>query len=329
MKKIYLLPLLLTVINVLPAAAQADPHFTQLYAHPLWLNPALTGAFEGKVRVSGVYRSQWGNLSPFKTAGASLDFTTGKNINVGFSFLQQSAGDAGYHYQAGGLSFAYSGVRFGPDGSQQVLIGLQLGFLGRSFDPTGLRFGSQWTAGTGFDPTQPSGDDPHAIASKSFDAAVGAAWFDTRVDEPLRPFAGVSVSHLTRPEDPYYIGDHFHLPLRLALHGGFRYALSEAADLQIQGLYLRQGTAEEKMLGAGVILHLSEENDLLFGTGYRVGDAITPYAGLRLGGLKIGASYDNTLSGLSKTGTKTNAFELSLGWIFSQEEGFEIPCPHF
>src|SRR5690349_6455580 len=99
------------------AQAQVDPHFSQYYAHPLWLNPAMTGAFNGTVRVAGIYRSQWGSVTnPFATSGLSADVVTGKNINIGASVLNQTAGDAGYRYMHGSLSIAYSGLKFGIDG---------------------------------------------------------------------------------------------------------------------------------------------------------------------------------------------------------------------
>ena len=323
--------LLSATLSLLTAAAsaQVSPHFSQIYAHPLWLNPALTGAFEGRARVAAIYRSQWAQVSPYTTAGVSADFVTNKNINIGVSFLQQSAGDAGYRFQNGGLSVAYSGVRFGEDGSQQLQIGLQLGFLGRSFDAGGLRYGSQWRPGAGYDPNTPSGDNPSYVASSSFDAAAGAAWYDTRADQPLRPYAGVAVHHLLRPEDPFYSAARFHLPLRFTLHGGFRYRLGESSDLQVQLLYLRQGTSEEKSGGAGIAWQLNEGTELLAGAQYRFGDAAIPYLGLRHNGLTLGASYDHTLSGLAKNGRQTGAFELSLGWILSRREGYEIPCPMF
>ena len=48
--------------------AQVDPHFTQYYIHTSWLNPAMTGLFDGDYRIAGIYRNQWGNVgSPFST----------------------------------------------------------------------------------------------------------------------------------------------------------------------------------------------------------------------------------------------------------------------
>jgi hypothetical protein len=61
--------------------AQIDPHFSQYYVYPSYLNPALTGAFAGQYRVAGIFRNQWSNVgSAYSTKGISSDFTTDKNI---------------------------------------------------------------------------------------------------------------------------------------------------------------------------------------------------------------------------------------------------------
>ena len=46
-----------------------DKHFSQFYASPMAMNPALAGAFDGKFRVGAIYRDQWrGALdNPFVT----------------------------------------------------------------------------------------------------------------------------------------------------------------------------------------------------------------------------------------------------------------------
>src|SRR6188508_757804 len=101
MKKIFrTAALLLMAISCQDKAlAQSDPHFTQYYVYPAWLNPALTGAFDGQYRVSGIYRNQWGNISnPFSTFGFSGEISMDKNINVGVSVMKQTAGDGGYGY---------------------------------------------------------------------------------------------------------------------------------------------------------------------------------------------------------------------------------------
>ena len=67
MKRIILIVLLGTVTL---AKAQVDPHFSQYYMHPLWLNPALTGAINGDYRVGVINRNQWSSITnAFSTIG--------------------------------------------------------------------------------------------------------------------------------------------------------------------------------------------------------------------------------------------------------------------
>ncbi|MEM8909741.1 MAG: type IX secretion system membrane protein PorP/SprF, partial [Bacteroidota bacterium] len=65
------LPLLIFALSL---SAQ-DKHFTQFYSAPLTLNPALTGAFDGRYRVSAIYRDQWrGALDePYVTFASAID----------------------------------------------------------------------------------------------------------------------------------------------------------------------------------------------------------------------------------------------------------------
>src|SRR5690242_843896 len=82
--------------------AQVDPHFSQFYVYPSYLNPALTGVFDGTYRVSGIYRNQWSGITtPFSTPGVSFDMNTEKNIGFGASIMNQNAGNAGYNYLTG------------------------------------------------------------------------------------------------------------------------------------------------------------------------------------------------------------------------------------
>ena len=59
MKCKFLILLMLSILTLNKTKGQVDPHFSQYYVYPSWLNPALTGAFDGDYRVSGIYRNQW------------------------------------------------------------------------------------------------------------------------------------------------------------------------------------------------------------------------------------------------------------------------------
>src|SRR5947208_5817866 len=80
-----------------------DPHFSQFFASPLTLNPALTGKFDGNLRVTGNYRNQWPTINrAFTTTTVSVDFPIMRNHisstdtwGVGFmGYSDQSANSA-------------------------------------------------------------------------------------------------------------------------------------------------------------------------------------------------------------------------------------------
>ena len=297
------------------AQAQVDPHFSQYYVYPSWLNPALTGAFDGEYRVSGIYRNQWGNVSPFTTPGFSLDFTTNKNVALGLSVLSQKAGDGGYKYTTAYGNFAYTGVRFGAMEQQRLVFGLQAGFIQRRFDPTKLTFGDQWNPITGYNPGSTSFDMVNKNASTTFDAGAGVLYYDAQPGKKGNLFGGLSVSHLTRPEDEFSSSGTARLPMRFTGHAGIRLAISDVFSITPNVLYLRQGQASEKMVGAYATLKAAGNTELLLGANYRLKDAIAPFIGFTFKNMVLGASYDVNASDLGKMSNGANSFELSLSFI--------------
>jgi type IX secretion system PorP/SprF family membrane protein len=296
--------------------AQLDPHFSQYYVYPSWLNPGLTGVFDGDYRVSGIYRSQWGNITkPFSTQGLALDLSTDKNLNFGASVLRQTAGDGGYSYLTAYGNVAYTGVRFGKNGNQRIVFGMQLGIIQRRFDPVKLTFGDQWNPITGYNPGTPTADILTRNAASAFDAGAGIMYFDGQPGKKLNFFGGFSVSHLTRPEDKFSATGNEKIPMRFTLHGGLRIMVSESLSITPNVLYLRQGTAEEKMIGAYAQLKANREADFLVGANYRIKDALSPYVGFYYKNFVLGASYDITTSDLSKMVKGSNSFEISLSFI--------------
>lgn len=323
--------MMLVVFSTMKMKGQVDPHFTQYYVYPSWLNPALTGIFDGDVRVSGIYRSQWGNVtSPFATPGVSLDFNTSKNLNLGVSALRQKAGDGGYSYTTAYGNFSYTGVKFGKEDYKRMAFGLQLGLIQRKFDPLKLTFGDQWNPIFGFNPGNPTSEilsDPTAI---SFDAGAGVLYYDAEPGKKSNLFAGFSVSHITQPDDKFSGTGEATFPLRYTGHAGLRIALSNVFSITPNFLYLNQGNASEKMVGAYGQYKASQEIDILLGANYRFEDAVSPYFGFYYKNFVLGASYDVNVSDLGKLANGSNSFEISLTWIGRKKvktPGVEFVCP--
>jgi len=314
--------------------AQVDPHFSQYYVYPSWLNPALTGAFDGTYRISGIYRNQWKNVStPFSTPGVSLDFTTNKNLNVGGSLLTQTAGDGGYSYTTAYGNFAYTGVKLGEQEFQRLVFGIQIGFIQKRFNPSKLTLGDQWNAATGFDPNSVSADLANIanVKSSGFDAGAGVMYYDAQPGKKVNLFGGYSASHLTRPEDKFFAANsEGRTPMRHTIHAGARFNINDRFSITPNGLFLKQGTATEKMLGAYGSLKLGSSNDLMLGVNYRFDDAFSPFVGFTYNNFLLSAAYDVNTSDLGRVVNGTNSFEISLTFIgkkTTKTPEVEFVCP--
>lgn len=304
----------LAVAAAQKAQAQVDPHFSQYYVYPSWLNPALTGAFDGSYRVSGIYRSQWGSISPFKTYGAAADFTTEKNINYGLSVLHQEAGSGGYQYTTGYANVAYTGVKFGAGDFQRIVLGFQGGIIQRRFNLSKMTWGDQWNPVTGYNPGTQTADVLNRTSAGSFDLGAGALYFDAKPGKKANLYAGFSASHITQPDDKFSGRADAKLPIRWTAHAGVRLNLSDELSLTPNALYLKQGTAEEKMVGAYAQIKAAQV-DLLLGANYRFKDAVSPYVGFTYRNMVLGASYDVNTSDLGRMVKGTNSFEISLSFF--------------
>lgn len=85
-----------------------DPHFTQFYATPLFLNPAFTG-LTYEHRFTANYRNQWpGIKTAFTTYMASYDYNISNlNSGIGGYLLQDRAGTSNLVTTQGALNYAY------------------------------------------------------------------------------------------------------------------------------------------------------------------------------------------------------------------------------
>jgi type IX secretion system PorP/SprF family membrane protein len=321
--------LLLMLVAAIAGNAQTDPHFSQYYAYPVWLNPALTGAIDGNYRVTAMYRSQWGGVSnAFATPGISADFVTNKNVSFGLNVMNQRAGTIGYSYMTGYATMAYNGVRFG---YHQISMGMALGVLNRRFDQSKFTSGSLWNQYLGPAPVGTSNGETLAKTSAiAFDAGVGAVYFDGTPGKKGNFFGGISAYHLTQPTDPFLAGNNEKMPMRLTAHVGLKYNLNEDVSITPNVLYMRQGNVDEKMLGAYTQMRVNETTDFLLGANYRLNDAVSPYAGVYYKNYMISVSYDVNMSDLGKVAGNANNFEISLTLIGRKsvkQDAVPFVCP--
>jgi type IX secretion system PorP/SprF family membrane protein len=309
----------LFLITVLPSIAQTDPHFTQNYTFPMYLNPALTGTSDGEYRVSAIYRTQWGSISnPYRTTGISFDARTNKNIALGVNLLNQSAGDGGFNYFNAYGSIAYTGVKFGKDNNHRVVFAIQAGLINRRVNQAKFKWGEQWNPITGYNATNAITETFVTTSATTLDIGTGILYYDATPDKKTNIFGGVSVFHINKPKDPIISTQSAELntiPIRYALHGGVSFNLSERTSIIPHVLYMHQGTASEAMLGTYIQLNVNPETDVMIGGYYRLKDAVSPFVGLDWKNFIIGLSYDANTSKLGSMTKNVNGFELSLSYV--------------
>ena len=300
-------------------AAQTDPHFTQNYTHPMYINPAMTGGSDGEYRVSAIYRGQWGGITnPYTTTGVSFDTRTSKNIALGVNMQNQSAGDGGFNYFNAAATIAYTGVKFGKDENHRMVFAMQFGLLNRSVDQTKFKWGEQWNPITGYNANNPLSETFAATSATTLDIGAGVLYYDASPGKKANIFGGVSTYHLNKPQDPIISSQSTALntiPMRYVLHGGLSFNISNRARIIPHVLYMRQGTASEAMIGTYAELNVNEETDFMIGGYYRLNDAIAPFAGFNWKNFIVGLSYDVNASKLGSMNRSVSSFELSFTYV--------------
>jgi len=299
--------------------AQTDPHFTQNYTFPMYINPALTGSGDGEYRVSSIYRTQWsGVTNPYRTIGVSFDARTNKNIALGINLLNQSAGDGGFNYLSTYASVAYTGVKFGQGNNHRIVLAIQGGMINRRVDASKFKWGEQWNPITGYNANNAITENFTRTSATTLDIGAGALYFDATPDKKTNAFGGFSVFHINQPKDPIVSAQSAELnviPIRYALHGGVSINISDRTSFIPHALYMHQGTASETMLGAYMQLNVNPDTDLMFGGYYRLNDAVAPFAGFDYKNFIVGLSYDVNTSRLGSMSRSVNSFELSLTYV--------------
>lgn len=316
---------------VIKLHAQVDPHFSQYYAYPLWLNPALTGIMDGDARITGNFKDQWPTVDKgYRTGALSADFRTSDKVSIGFNIINQAAGTAGYNYFAAYGSFGY-GISISPDGYRKLHFGLQAGVINRGFNPNSLQFDNQYGPITGFDPTTPDFENFSATGATVFDASAGVFYYDEDPAKIASLFGGVSIAHLNGAKDPFASeGINSKLPVRYTLHGGVRIKATDFFDVTPHAIYIKQQKNQIRALGVYSELKVQDNQGLILGGMYRVNDAFVADAGYHFSNVVIGVSYDFNSSAFSGAISGQGGIELSVSYVFRRHIANPAQvCPRF
>jgi type IX secretion system PorP/SprF family membrane protein len=331
-KKIMItMAVLLQVVIVSQVKAQIDPHFSQYYAYPLWLNPALTGVIDGDGRISANYKNQWATINnAYQTAAISADLRATDKLGIGFNFLDQSSGSVGYNYLTAYGSLSYA-IILSENGYKQIHFGVQAGMISRNFDVNKLQLDNQYNPLFGFDPTMPSNEHFATTGASVFDAGAGIYYSDSDPSKTANIFGGFSISHLNQPKDPFATeGINSSLPMRFTVHGGVRFETADMIYVTPHFIYMQQQKAQEKAIGLNSEFKSDNNNSFILGAMYRFNDAAIANAGYHFNNTTVGLSYDFNTSALRAASNSQGGIELSISYVFnSHSQNREVVCPAF
>lgn len=343
-----ILSALVLILGLTSTVTAQDPQFSQFYAAPLYLNPAFAGS-TSQARAGINYRNQWPAIDAnFTTMSAFFDYyIEDKKSGVGVLLMRDQEGLAGLRSISLGLQYSYElqitdFLGFRP--------GVQVSLYNRDINFNKLTFGDQFDENGEI--AQPSQEfaDLNTGQSRTFvDLSFGGVLF-TKV-----AWIGVSANHLNTPNQSL-IGEEAELPMKLSVHGGFKYFLKPG--VVGNGIYARE--AERSIAPAFQYRHQGDFDQidlgvyftfepLVLGTWYR-GVPFKSINGLSnneslvllLGFVKLGAkdainlgySFDYTISKLGTGSGGAHEFSLVYTWPMRNPRKppankLVIPCPDF
>lgn len=329
LQKVVLPVLLISLMPALRVFAQ-DPQFSQFYANPLYLNPALTGA-PICPRLIANYRNQWPSVEQaFVTYNASYDqYVEFLHGGVGLLFTADRAGGGNLNTTMVSLLYAY---KFNITSRIYASAGVQVTYYQRRLVWENLLFEDMIDPINGFVlPTSEKQPDHQRVGSPDFSAGLFMGYEDLI-------YGGVSVSHMTQPDIGFYTNSDALLYMKVTAHAGSVInlrkggALDDEKEFSLSPNILYQQQFRYHQLNLGCYLTFSPfVGGLWFRYNFENSDAVIPFIGVHYKNLRVGYSYDITISNLRTA--SGGAHEVTASWQFPCIEKRRliraIKCPRF
>ncbi|MFT6850388.1 MAG: type IX secretion system PorP/SprF family membrane protein [Sphingobacteriales bacterium] len=274
---------------------------SQFYTSPLSLNPAFTGLVNGQYRVTGNYRSQFGDVSlGQQTFGASFDIPFNK-FGIGIWAHNSSKGE--FNNTSANISAAYH-IKLDDRGFNRLSFGVQGGAVQKSLGD--LIF---------VDPT----DIPAVTSTLNPDINAGLMYYNTSIFNVINPFLGASVYHIIEGAESFVNStvEPFILERTINVYGGFQFNQKRTFDIVPQALVSLTGRNTRISVGAVTHYFLKDADaSVLLGSHFRLNEAVSVEGGIQYGDFAFGLSYDVNFSPLSRAINGGNdGFEISLIYI--------------
>jgi len=324
MKQVY--TIILAFLITASATAQ-DIHYSQFFNAPLLLNPALTGFTSGEYRVAADYRNQWFSAtglgfgkSPFMTSAASFDMPIhirNDALGVGLVLMDDQAGANTFSTLMACASVSYI-ITLGKKQHQRLSAGFEAGYTDETIFPQNFQWASQFDNNM-FNSALPTNENLLKTHVGYLNLNGGLFWYG-KFNEHLGIYAGGSFFNISTPKFDVIAGQSRDLYWRYNTHAGVDIILGKKYHILPSLMYMSQGPDNQMNVGIGFGDDFTETMMLTAGIYSRfntltVGanpDAMIPYVAFDLRGVKLGISYDVTISTLKNSGSMVGALEMTV-----------------
>jgi len=297
-----------------------DIHFSDFYASPINLNPALTGLFQQKFRFALYYRDQYRTVTvPYSTLGAGVEarkshlFKSQNALGIGLQVNRDVAGDG----NLGSTQLVIPIASHFPANRNLVLsYAGSISIQKSTIDLDQLRFSNQFN-GFAFDSDLPIGENGLEDNRMFFllNAGVNARFMNKK---KFGFGLGAALFNINSPAFSFLEND-YEIPMRFIAHTIIKYPFKENIDIAPSGKIQFQGTLREYQAGFQVF-HYTQSftiQSINYGLWFRAKDkdAAILNLGFRYFGLIFGFSYDINISTLKRASNGHGAFEITLTYI--------------
>lgn len=343
----------LLILAAFPYTLSAqDTRFSQFYAAPHHMNPALTGVYEGGYRFIANYRELYNTImarTAYRSVAAHFDVRkkiAGNNDFIGFgiSALRDQAGIAKFVNQyahIGGSYMKHMGTT--RKGSKYLVLGAQLGYGQRGFDFDVLWFSNQFDPITGRINREFSGEPLEAAGdmrptSNYLDFNAGVLWYTT-FQKNGSFYIGGALYHLNQPNVSFMEGQVESLGRRWVGQAGAELPFTDQFSFMPAVAAMGQNQNMSVTAGGNFRYFNDHKGELgfRFGLWAHIGNrleqgvlldnmAVTTF--LELDRWDVGVSYDFTTSSLKQANNSRGGVEVSLIYRGKAQYKSRINCPN-
>lgn len=334
---------------ICPTGFSQDVSFSQRFVTAPYLNPALTGIFNGSVRVNAQYRNQWSNQLEFgfESFAASGDINYGLNLfrntnkdllGLGIYFVNDRVDGVDFNTNFIALSGAFH-KSLNPKNSHYLGIGFQFGVVQKNINYEQTTFGDQFNFvdSYSFPTNEPIPANNFAVE----DLSVGLV----HLINPSRNVelqTGIAFYHLTGPNLSFFrfseVYETNSIIPKFVFHSAASIKTGAFTHVIPRIIVTAQNPFVDVELGANMKLTTFNTENYVFHGGlgtHVVRDlesvavaSLVPFVGVQIKNLLFGMSYDIGINQIYHHTRNFSTFEFSLSYL-GENENEALFCPRF